>query len=112
MRSRSPLRIPEQRGPVFRYFMSIVFLGLCLLMVYVVIDGLVHGLIMLKLGRMTPVHYISRANHPKMFWFAVVFNTTVTILVGYLAISEIIYTKKREKELNTRAQTSAVGSQQ
>lgn len=66
-------------------------------MIYAVISGLIDGKMILAIGRTGHAHYVSRADRPHLFWFAVVYNTAAIALVGYLAIAEILYARKLGK---------------
>jgi hypothetical protein len=100
LRYKSPLKIPEQRGPVFRYCLSAIIFALGAWMFYAVIDGVIHGRIMLP-GRNTPAHSIARIDHPNLFWYAIAFDAIVAILLTYSSIAEILYTKHERNRIST-----------
>jgi hypothetical protein len=109
MRYKSPLKIPEKRGPVFRYGLCAIVLGLGFFMFYEVIDGLIQGKMMFKMGRSSPVHIISLLDNPQQFWFAALFNTAAGGLLVWLAIAEVLYAKKHKKRIQNAAVLESTG---
>ena len=99
MHRRSPLRIPERHGPVFRYTISAFLLSVCGFLAYEVVVGLIHGTMFLKLARYGHLHHVSRADSPGWFWFAVIFNTALIGFMGYRSVAEILYTRKHERRV-------------
>ena len=99
MRTRSPLKIPLQRGPGIRYWTSGFCLAICAIMLLATIDGIVEGQMTLKVSRYGNGRIISRADHPGGFWFATIFNVVLVAVLAQAAVREILYTNRHKGSL-------------
>ena len=75
----------------------------CLLMaaccvLFALVGAIRNGEAYFSISRLGHGVMVSRAESPRGFWMAVVFNLCIAVWLSYISVAEIIYTVKRRRD--------------
>ncbi|WP_354625207.1 hypothetical protein [Psychromonas sp. MME2] len=91
----SPMKIPEDRGKVFRLILSTIVFSLGLYISFVLLKGIMNGEMFSKFSVYTDSVNISEKVDPKGFWITASFNVLIASALFYLSLAEMLYTFKK-----------------